>query len=93
MPIENTLFKNLFLFAKKRDIDLRRIHNICSKAVNNIVKVPNVVIEKGKHIGDKLFTESEFKELQSNIVHGLGIVCQSVQKIKCRRVRVCLVNL
>ena len=90
--INNTLFKSLSLSAKKRDSELRKIHDMCTKAVNNIVKAADVVIKKGKHPGDKAFTESEFRELHSNIVNGLGLVCQSAQKINCRRVRSYFVN-
>ena len=74
VQINNTLFKSLTLSAKSNS-DLRRIHDMCTKAVNNIVRAGDVVVEKGKHPGDKLFTESGFKELHSNIVNSLRFFC------------------
>ena len=58
---------------KKEDRNLKRIHDMCTKAVNNIVQVADVVITKGKRPEDKIFTESEFKKLHSNIVNGLDL--------------------
>lgn len=53
------------------------------KGVNNLAKVADMIMKKGRTPGPKVFTEDEYKELHSN---GLGLVCQTSQKINSRRV-------
>lgn len=86
--INKTLFKSLPVGAKKRDIDLRKIHSTSAKAINNITKVADMIVKKGKEKGQKTFTEDQFKEMHSNVINGLGLMCQASQKINARRVRI-----
>lgn len=84
--INKALYKSLSMNSRKRDADLRGIHNMNSKAINNIVKAADMVVIKGKKSGNKVFSEEEFHELHSNLINGLGLICQSSQKINARRV-------
>jgi hypothetical protein len=85
--INKALFKSLSITAKKRDSSLKKIHSTAAKAINNLVKVADAIVTKGKGKGPRTFTEEEFKELHSNMVNGLGLVCQTSQRVNARRVR------
>ena len=85
--VNKGLFSSLSIITKKRDYALRKIGSTNQKAINNFAKVADMVIKKGKCKGPKTFTEDEFKEMHSNIINGLGLVCQSTYKVNFRRVR------
>lgn len=86
VKISKALYKSMSIGAKKRDLELRKIHNMNSKAINNIVKVADAIVTKGKEPGKIQFSADEFKEMYSNIINGLGLVCQASQRINARRV-------
>ena len=76
VKINKPLFKSLSVNARRRDVALRNIQSTAQKAVNNLTKVADLIVTKGKS-SNKSFSEDEFKELHCNIVNGLGLVCKT----------------
>lgn len=84
VKVDKALFNSLPLVAKKRDNSLKKIQLMSVKAINNIAKVADMLMKKGK--GDITLTEADCKELHSYTVNGIGLMCQTSQRINARRV-------
>lgn len=84
VKVDKALFNSLTLMARKRDNSLKKIQLMSVKAINNIAKVADILMKKGK--GEFTLTESDYKELHSYTINGLGLMCQTSQKINSRRV-------
>ena len=86
VKVDRELFNNLSNTAKKRDASLRKIQNITVKAVNNMAKVADFLVKKGKVKGDIVLSEADCRNLHSLTINGLGLACQASQKINANRV-------
>lgn len=84
IKIDRALYNSLSIMAKRRDNTLKKIQLMSVKAINNVAKVADILMKRGK--GDITLTEAECKELHSYAVNGLGLMCQTSQRINTRRV-------
>jgi len=84
VKVNKPVFRAMSVVARNKDKELRKIQNMTVKAVNNVAKVADAIMKKSKQ-NQPMFTEEEMKEIHSNIINGLGLMCQVSQHINSKR--------
>lgn len=87
MKLNAGLYVKLDNSSKKRDGSLRKLQNMAVKAVNNLAKVAEIVLNKERTPGQKTLSEEELCSLHTNVMDSLGITCQVSYQLNLKRVR------
>lgn len=85
--INNHLYKNISLIAKKRDGGLRRLQGMITKGISQLSKVADVILAKGKQKEtERSLTDIEINKVHKEIFDGLTIMCQVSHQLNMKRV-------
>lgn len=85
--INRHIYNNISLVAKKRDTGLRRIQGMVAKGINQMAKVANLVLEKGKQQQSiRQWSDDDAHTLHKDVFDSLAIMCQVSREINVKRV-------